>query len=194
MYGWRMKHPELLSRDDAFATALATFTSNITTSDFLATTADYLASATLVAMLKKSEEDIHILRKLLGPYFVLPIRPLAMAYVFVKLAVNWVLSGIKDDIAKVTGPGQFAVGCKKGCKSLQWTLPVAMEVDLEFAHAVMDAVNGFNELESHATRAAIVADPRLHCIFPLYDMLYTDRVGELWYFDEDGNLSHTQPS
>ena len=25
-------------------------------------------------------------------------------------------------------------------------------------------------------------------------MLYTDRMGELWYFDEDGNLSHTQPS
>ena len=40
-------------------------------------------------------------------------------------------------------------------------------------------------------RAAIVANPHLHCILPLYDMLYTDMVRELWYFDEDGNLSHT---
>jgi len=25
-------------------------------------------------------------------------------------------------------------------------------------------------------------------------MVYTDKVGELWYFDEDGNLTHTQKS
>ena len=28
-------------------------------------------------------------------------------------------------------------------------------------------------------------------VLPVYDMLYTNIVGELWYFDEDGNLSHT---
>ena len=95
---------ELISRDEAFATTLATFTSNITTGDVPATTADYLASATLVPLLKKSEEDIHLLREMLGPDFVLPIRPRVMACVFVKLACNCVLSGIKDDIAKVTGP------------------------------------------------------------------------------------------
>jgi len=104
------------------------------------------------------------------------------------------VSGIKDDIAEVTGPRQFAMGCKGGCKSLQWALHVAMEADLAFAHAVMDVINGFNELERRAMMAAIVADPRLHCILLLYDMLYTGRVGELWYFDEDGNLSHTLPS
>jgi hypothetical protein len=43
-------------------------------------------------------------------------------------------------------------------------------------------------------RAAIVADPRLHCILPLYVMLYTDREGELRYIDEHGNLSHTLSS
>jgi len=99
-----MEHLELLSRDDAFATAMATFTSNIASGDVPATTADYLASATLVPLLKKSEEDIHLLREMLGPDFVLPIRPLAMACMFVKLACNCVLSGINDDIAEVTGP------------------------------------------------------------------------------------------
>jgi hypothetical protein len=113
-----MEHMDALSRDDAFAKALATFTSNIATGDFPATTADYLASATLVALLKRSEEDIQALRELLGQVFVLPIRPLAMACGFVKLACYCVLSSIKDDIADVTGPCQFVVGCKGGCESL----------------------------------------------------------------------------
>ncbi len=69
-----------------------------------------------------------------------------------------------------------------------------MEADLGLAHAVMDAINGFNEMDRQATRAAIETNLRLYCILPLYDVLYTDTMGELWYFDEDGNLSHTQPS
>ncbi len=83
---------------------------------------DYLASLTLVALLKKSEEDIQAMRALLGPDCVLPIRPLAIACVFVKLACICMLSGIKDDIANVTGPCQLAVGCKGGCESLQWAI------------------------------------------------------------------------
>jgi hypothetical protein len=56
----------------------------------------------------------------------------------------------------------------------------------------MDAINGFNELERQEMRIAILADPCLHRILALYDMLYTDMVGELWYFDEDGKITHTQ--
>jgi len=66
-----------------------------------------------------------------------------------------------------------------------------MEADPAFAQTVTDAINGFNELERHAMRAAIVTGTRLHCILPLYEMLYTDRDEELWYFDEEGNLTHT---
>ena len=40
-------------------------------------------------------------------------------------------------------------------------------------------------------RAATVADPRLHCILLLYDILYTEKEGELWYYDEEGTLTHT---
>ena len=54
--------------------------------------------------MKKNEEDIQALRELMDTDFVLPIRPLAMACVFVKLACNYVLAVIKDDIAEVTGP------------------------------------------------------------------------------------------
>ncbi len=52
-----------------------------------------------------------------------------------------------------------------------------MEADSAFTHVILDAINGFNELERQAMRAAIVADPWLHCILPLYDMLYTDKEG-----------------
>ena len=55
----------------------------------------------------------------------------------------------------------------------------------------MDAINGFNELERATMQAVIVVDPRLHFILPLYDMVYTDKKGELWYFDENGVLTHT---
>ena len=77
--GWRKEQMETLSRNDAFATSLATFISNSATGDVTATTADCLAFATLVSRLEKNEEDIHALRELIGPDFVLPIRPLAMA-------------------------------------------------------------------------------------------------------------------
>jgi len=113
-----MEHLEALFRDDAFASALATFISNIASDDVPTTTADYFASYMLVAVLKKNDDDMKALRELLGPDFVLPIRPLAMACVFVKLAYNCMLSGIKDDIADVTSPCQLAVGCKGGCESL----------------------------------------------------------------------------
>ena len=111
--GWRMEHLEALSRDMGFATALATLIFNIASGDVPTSTADYFASATLVALMKKNEDDIKTLRELLGMAFVLPIRPLAMASVFVKLACNCMLSDIKDDIVMdVTGPCHFAVGCK----------------------------------------------------------------------------------
>jgi hypothetical protein len=58
----------------------------------------------------------------------------------------------------------------------------------------MDAINGSNEIERQSMRDAILASPRLHCILALYNMLYTNRVGELWYFVEDGNITHTQQS
>ena len=88
MDGWRMEYLEALSRDEAFATTLASFITNIATGNVNAVTADYLASATLVALLKKSEEDTRALRDLLESGFILPIRPLTMACVFVKFACN----------------------------------------------------------------------------------------------------------
>lgn len=57
--------------------------------------ADFLASATPVALLKKSEADTLVLRERMGLDFVLPIRPLAMACVFVKFACCCMFVDIK---------------------------------------------------------------------------------------------------
>jgi hypothetical protein len=73
-----------------------------------------------------------------------------MVCVFVKLACKYVLVDIKEDIAEVTSPCQFAVSCKGGCESLQWAPHVAMEAYLGFAQACNDAFNDFNELEREA--------------------------------------------
>jgi len=54
----------------------------------------------------------------------------------------------------------------------------------------MDAINGFIELERLAMWAELVVDTRLYCLLPLFEMLYTYKDGELWYFDEEGVLRH----
>ena len=164
--GWRMEHFEAFARDGAFASVFTVFINKVATVNIPSPTADYLASATLLALLKKNEEDTQALRELMGPDFVLPIRPLAMACVFMKLVCKCVLYGIQGDIAEVIGPFQYVVGCKGGCESLPWTLQVAMEADPDFAQAVMDAINGFNALERQAIRVTIMADPRLRSLYP----------------------------
>ena len=74
-----MEHLEAFARDEAFDAVLAVLITNVATANIPSSTADDLASATLVALLKKNEEDTQALRELMGPNFVLPIRPLAMA-------------------------------------------------------------------------------------------------------------------
>ena len=46
-----MEHLEAFARDDAFATTMSIFITTISIGDIPVTTADYMASATLVALL-----------------------------------------------------------------------------------------------------------------------------------------------
>ncbi len=73
-----MGHLEAFARKEAFASVLSIFITNISTGDNPSSTADCLASVALMALLKKNEEETQVLRELIGPDFVLPIRPLAM--------------------------------------------------------------------------------------------------------------------
>jgi hypothetical protein len=71
---------------------------------------------------------------------------------------------------------------------------VALEGDLGPDASCLDAINGFNEMERDAMRASIVAHLCIHCLFPLFDMLYMDRVGELWFCNENGAVFRTYHS
>jgi hypothetical protein len=79
-----MEHLEVFARDDDFATTMSTFITNISIGHIPVTITNYMASATLVARLKKNEKEIQALWELMGPDFILPKRPLLMPFVFVK--------------------------------------------------------------------------------------------------------------
>ncbi len=52
----------------------------------------------------------------------------------------------------------------------------------------MDAINAYGDIERECIEAAIRANPYLHRLLPLYELLYKRGEGVLWYFDENGNF------
>ena len=51
----------------------------------------------------------------------------------------------------------------------------------------MDGINAFGENERDCIRAALEANPSMHMISPILEMLYERSNGQLWYYDEFGN-------
>jgi hypothetical protein len=54
--------------------------------------------------------------------------------------------------------------------------------------ACLDAINALVEIERDRIRAALLANPSLHMLLPLFEILYERGSGELWYYDESGNF------
>ena len=52
----------------------------------------------------------------------------------------------------------------------------------DFAALSLDAMNAFNMIERGAIEAALRANPALHPLLPISEMLYKDRDPELWYY------------
>jgi len=111
-----------------------------------------------------------------------------MGAAVVKIACNCALLLIKEDMGLAVGPSRFAVETKGGCALLQWDLQMAMEARPNLAAANLDASNAFDEIERDCIEAAIKANPYLHSLLPLFEMLYRKGAGELWYYDEAGNF------
>ena len=92
-----------------------------------------------------------------------------------KAAYNCALLMVKEAMKPAVGPSQFAVETKGGCTLLQWALQMAMEVKPTLAGAGLDAIiNAYGEIERECIyiEAAIKANPYLHKILPLYELLY----------------------
>ena len=141
------------------------------TGDVPQKTADILSSATLIVLLKKDAATMEALKKQQGEAYRQPQRPIGMDTALVKAACNCALTMVKEALGPSVGPTLFAVETKGGCALLQWALQMAMEVNPVLAGASLDASNAFGEIERECIEATIRADPYLHRLLPLFELL-----------------------
>ena len=71
---------------------------------------------------------------------------------------------------------------------IQRILQIIMETEPDLARETFDANNAFGDLERPCIRAALEANVALHPLIPMYDVLHTKGMGEIWFYDEMGNL------
>jgi hypothetical protein len=86
---------------------------------------------------------------------------------------------VKEAMGPAVGPSQFAVETKGGCALLQWALQMAMEAKPAMAGASLDAINAYGEIDRDCIEVAIRANPYLHRLLPLYELLYKKGEGVL---------------
>ncbi len=102
-----------------------------------------------------------------------------MGTTIVKATCNCALLMVKEAMGPAVGPSQLAVETKGGCALLQWALHMAMEVKPTLVGASLDAINAYGEIERECIESAIKANPYLHMLLPLYELLYKRGEGVL---------------
>ena len=65
---------------------------------------------------------------------------------------------------------------------------MTMESNGRLSAACLDAINVFGEIERSCIKAALLTNPTLHTLIPMFEMLYERGRGERWYYDENGNF------
>ena len=66
---------------------------------------------------------------------------------------------------------------------MQWALQMAMEAKPSLAGANLDAISAYGEIERDCIEAAIRANPFLHRLLPLFELLYKRGEGIYWYYE-----------
>jgi hypothetical protein len=122
-----------------------------------------------------------------GRFHPASARPLGKGSALVKMASNCAFLLLRGSLGAAVGPAQIRVETKGGCDLVQEALQLAMESDRSLAAAGLDGINAFGEIKRACIRAALEANPSLHMLSPLFEMLYERGSGELWYYDENGN-------
>jgi hypothetical protein len=186
--GWRAEQLLPICKDqergDAFTDLIATLVAGDVTDD----TCDLMSSATLVVLLKKTDEEMEALKLKQGPLYKQPQRPLGMGSTIPKIAGNCLLEKVQPAVGISAGAHKFASNAKGGCDMVQWILQVIMEAKSDLARSCMDACNALGDLERPCIRAALEANVALHPLIPLYDVIYTRGSGVMWFYDELGNF------
>ena len=99
----------------AFTDVIAALVAGDVTDD----TCDLLSSATLVVLLKKTEEAMEALELRQGQLYKKPQRPLGMGSTIPKIAANCILAQVQPDVGVLSGAHQCAVHAKGGCEMIQ---------------------------------------------------------------------------
>jgi hypothetical protein len=135
-------------------------------------TANILSSATLVVLLKKDAAAMEVMTRKLGPTNVQPQRPIGMGMAIVKVEFKLVLLLVKEAMGSAVGPTQFAVETNGGCALLQWAIHMALEAKPNLDAASLDKINAYGDIVRCCIEAAIMANPYLHSLVPLFELLY----------------------
>ena len=94
---------------------------------------------------------------------------------------------MKDPITEAVGDDQFGLFTRGGAEMMQLAVQAIFEELPHLAVLSVDARNAFNAISREAILAALQANPRLHCLIPVYRMLYMDRPTELLYYEDGPN-------
>ena len=113
----------------AFTDVIAALAAGDVTDD----TCDLLSSATLVVLLKKTEEEMEALKLRKGQLYRQPQRPLGMGSTIPKIVANCILAKVQPDVGVSARAHQFAVNAKGGCNMIQWILQIIMEAEPDLA-------------------------------------------------------------
>eukprot|EP00873_Tetraselmis_striata_P013201 jgi/Tetstr1/433465/TSEL_022737.t1 len=141
-----------------------------------------LSSSTLIPLWKKDEEargDLRGQAEAQNSPCRPPIRPIGFSSALTRVASSAARWTIRDHIAPAVGPSQFALSTPAGTDMIQRVIHVAMEMDDRLAASSIDASNAYGMTDRRAIRRRLVADPALHSLLPLFDMLYVG-ASENW--------------
>jgi len=112
--GWRAEHLLALCKDAdcgaAFTDVIAALTARDVTDDIC----DLLSFATLVVLLKKTEEEMEALKLRQGQLQRQPQRPLGIGNAIPKIAANCILAKVLPSAGVSAWAHQFAVNAKGG--------------------------------------------------------------------------------
>ena len=96
-------------------------------------TCDLMSSATMVVLLKNTQEEMEALRQKQGLEYKQPQRPLGMGINISKIATNCVLEKVHPTIGVFADAHQFTLNAKGGCDMVQWILQIIMEAEHDMA-------------------------------------------------------------
>eukprot|EP00873_Tetraselmis_striata_P009583 jgi/Tetstr1/429847/TSEL_019714.t1 len=187
--GWRVDHLRDLSDDYDTLQSMARFMTVVCSGNVSDRVKQLLSSSTLIPLWKKDEEargDLRGQAEAQNSPYRPPIRPIGFSSALTRVASSAAMWTIRDHVARAVGPSQFALSTPAGTDMIQWVIQVAMEMDDRLAASSIDASNAYGMTDRRAIRRRLVADPALHSLLPLFDMLYAG-PSENWLYDHESD-------